>query len=1188
MIARSTYRKLVVAALLLCGSAAWGREPQKVVSASGKQRASAVAADLFFRDSDPDRARAAAAQVLKRHPANVEALFVEMEAAAFEADTSAELQAAVRLAETRIADPRVTIAAARILDLAGNTSAFRAVAPRIRALAHAKSVQVNYFRSALLTAATDGLPGDSVHDLAREAGLLTDWRVAGPFGRFSNVDFDRSFEPEHDGLGGGVSGTLAVESVRLDDGNFILPDYFDRRGVYYAASEFTSDIRGEYVLRADSAGTLAIAIDGRTVLQKDDRFRVSPGNVWSRVVLAAGTHRVLVKFLPSAAPFRIALLRSARVVTPHPAPPMYSAAETEYVAAAGKYWTGDYAGAIQQLQQTGKRSAAQEEFLLAHAWAHEQDSDAPEAMAALNAAIAASPRALAAETMLAENAYSGERVDDALDRLRHVLAVQPDYLPAQELRSEIAVRFDWQAEAEQAIDARVRLHPNCSTLRDAANFYSRFLELRRAAELQQRLDGCSPSSLAYVEALGDAGRHREAATAAAAKVAARPFDRNARSLLVRELRLAGDSAAAKQAADELAALAPNSEPFRKIALAAANKPLAPVEDENERSSGFVSGDAFYTHYRRDGLDILKRTKTRRFSGGPAVILLHDRVVNLAADGSAAVYEHKITRLLTRAGIERYGEVAVPGGADLLELRTLKADGNIVEPEFLEHKATVSMPALARGDAIEVEYVRRFPAPAVSDNPDAFQFVFGSFQAPILFSRFVVLTAGAAREFAVSAGVQDAQVQENGAVRVWEKNDIPQSTEETAMPTGESLPNVRVLPRGFDDWQAVREYYRDTAIDLTRAGSRVEQVTSTVGGTTPEEKARALYRLVTSTIRNGGSFGEGATSAEDTLAGGQGSRTATLLALSRAAGLDAELVLAREIDSQDAQRPSIQAYSRPLVRFSFSDKQVLVDAEAEGAAFGAVPPSVDRTRALVVPLKGAADEPMFVALADRPENERSLANGEITLGDHGDLSADLEITMGASRSAQMRSILRGIPADGRQHFFEQLAMRIFPGATDVHGDVRDESNPDRPLVLHVVCRSPRFFSFNGRSADLDQIVPALNLRKLYVGTAPRQLPLYVDAPLFETATFRVHLPADTRLLHRADDLEEHNQFGDYAVRFRELEPGLLEITRSFRIPVQVIAPAQYPEFVRFATRVDNAERQRLSVQRVQTSARSARP
>src|SRR5262249_1925523 len=52
---------------------------------------------------------------------------------------------------------------------------------------------------------------------------------------------------------------------------------------------------------------------------------------------------------------------------------------------------------------------------------------------------------------------------------------------------------------------------------------------------------------------------------------------------------------------------------------------------------------------------------------------------------------------------RVAEVQVPQGAQVLALRTIKADGTVLEPESLD-KDTVSLPGVGVGDAVEFEYL----------------------------------------------------------------------------------------------------------------------------------------------------------------------------------------------------------------------------------------------------------------------------------------------------------------------------------------------------------------------------------------------------------------------------------------------------------------------------------------------------
>src|SRR5947209_11271484 len=105
-----------------------------------------------------------------------------------------------------------------------------------------------------------------------------------------------------------------------------------------------------------------------------------------------------------------------------------------------------------------------------------------------------------------------------------------------------------------------------------------------------------------------------------------------------------------------------------------------------------------------------------------------------------------------------------------------------------------------------------------------------------------------------------------------------------------------------------------------------------------------------------SVSEGNTAhAEDTLVNSEGSRTATLLALSHALELKASLLLARKTGHTCSGSSDLNCYSEPLVRFWFGDGKIMdVDAESSGLPFGAVPPAYDRKDAVLVPFT-AEDE-----------------------------------------------------------------------------------------------------------------------------------------------------------------------------------------------------------------------------------------
>ena len=1143
----------------------------------------------LFEHSLLEASRAQARLALRGNPRNVDALFVEMEAAALEVDTPSVLDAALRILAIPSAqqDQRAAIAAARVYDLAANTREFVKVLPRVQALVTHDHAQAEVLRAALVKAGMDGARAVNVAAETKAAGILTDWRAAGPFGEYANLDFNRAWPPQRDLLMGSASDGQQVELFHFDDGTFRLPGYFGHDGVFYAMSRVEVG-GGAFDLRVESAGTLEVFVDGKAVLRHDSRFREMPEVAHATVHLERGAHTVLVKFLNTAEPFRVALAKRSAVRTNVAA----GAIDAPYVAASAKFWEGDYAGAVSAFEQLrSEHESAAVDWMLYKSWAR-AEKDSPETATLLDAVLRLTPEALAADYELAARDTAAGRLDDALQHLSRVLGRRAYFAPAEDLMGKIAVRMHLPVRASRSIEILLDIHPSCDVLRRAQHFFVGQARYDRARQIDEGLSECGLDSIAYATSLSESGHHQQAAKAAQDVVARNPLDRDARQMLARELALSGDTDAARAAIQALAKIAPNSQRFRR--MAADNADPLTLLDSPASVAAAADSKAFYAPYRRDGIDVVKEAANRHFSGGPALLLLDDQVARQWPDGSVSLYVHRITRALDRGGVELYGEVSVPTDAQVLELRTIRADGSVVEPELTPEKATVSMPGFLPGDAIDEEYLFHYTA-ADANFATAFTHKFGSFRAPILASDFVALTPDGIKDSvqaSSTAPTMNESLNSGIRVREWKMKDIAQAVEETASASGDILPTVRLTPSLERGWEDVRDNMREVAVDAERIGPRVTAAVAGMNAASDDQLARALYRQVTTTVRSTTSdFDSETPTAEQTLLNHEGSRTAALLAMANATGLQADLVLAREAGVVTAGAdPAQGVYTRPLVRFHLRDSlgvhDVVVDAETDGLPFGMLPPSIDRSDALLVTLpentRDAKVEPAILRLPARSERDQSVARADVTIGPNGDLSADLTILVGAWRGVQMRETL----ADngGRAAFFERLARRIFPGADNVTGEVRNEDNPDLALEINIHCTAPQAIDLSHGTADLEQLVPDLGLNEIYPSVTGRKFPLFVSSPLFETTTFRIHLPENVQIVRRPQNFRADGQFGVYSVSFSEPRPGVLEIKRSFDVPVQVIEPGKLTAFENFESQIERAEQQRIGLAIDRTVAR----
>ena len=670
------------------------------------------AARALFVDSNVPRARQLLAEALRRNPQDAEALFLRMEIAGIGGDPARVLQSAVRLCELGAGapgDPRVRLAAARIRELAANTAAFRNAIPLLQALLARSQAPWPDLHEALLTAAMDGVPALDPYALSRGSGILTDWRMVGPLGLHPLLD--EQPVAANDDLARDSYQNRRVENFQFPDGRILLPDYMSRHGVFYAATGFSSLAAGRFTLTIASAGAAEVYADGERVLRADTR-----GHTSADVDLSAGPHRILLKFIGSAAPLRIAI--SPAVEAPQAAlPKKISLQEMTYLLAAEHYAAADFGTASKQI-----------------------------------AGLAESENGLALQFLL----------EQAVTRSSPGFAISPT------MWDEPGDRAGNKASPNEAkeLAQRIILHPSCRTLRAAISFYRQEGDVPAARSAQQKLDNCAPESLDYARSLSDDGNHAASARALQQLLAAAPLKRAAREMLIRELQLSGDDEQAQRAAAEWLRIAPNAENYHR--LAAESSGLA---DDQQSTPAPVSDKQFYQAYRRDAF-VLARQSANASSSADTLQLLDDHIAIVRPDGSVSLYVHTARRALTQQGATQVANAIVPRGAQVLTSRILHPSGS----------STViadTVPALAAGDVVDEEYVLHFAGDGgIPEHPEAFQFVFGSFNEQVLHARFVVLTPATRADHGVVIATGDypamtVRLRKGMLERMWQE-DAPDS------------------------------------------------------------------------------------------------------------------------------------------------------------------------------------------------------------------------------------------------------------------------------------------------------------------------------------------------------------------------------------------------------------------------------
>ena len=777
---------------------------------------SRAAAEALFVHSNLSRARALADRARRRYPRDGEALFVQMEVAAMQADDAAMSDAAIRLCELGVSapdDPRVRLAAARIRRSAANTPQFRNLIPQVRSLLASSPVSWPDLDAALLDAAMDGVPGLDPYAWSRAAGVLTDWRIVGPLGRHALLDFEPSPMAPGDDLWQISYRNHAVENFQFPDGRIQLPDYLPHRGTYYAASHFASLTPGTWTLQVQGGSALEVFVDGQRVLHQAGSPTEQREHLAADFDVLAGPHRVLITFAGSAPPRRISI--SPALADVHMAVRSnLSSQELAYELAAERYASGEYRTAAQQIVAVSSTSrSAALQFLLAQSLMQLSPAGS-DAVAAWSNLLSLAPAALAGDIGLAQIALRDGDLPEAAKLSRHVLAGEPANVAALEILASAQAGDPGDDDPAGSVAAeiwsrRLAVHPSCEGLQAAIRFYGAHGRPAEADAARQKLNGCAPESTDYAQSLAEQGRHSQAAQSLQRLLAAAPLNRSARSMLVRELQLAGDDAAAQRAAAEWLRVAPNAENYHRLAAGEAE-----AAGKTRRRNSTCRTVA--TRCRRLVRGRRKNLPDRRWSC--STIMWPSRGPMAACRSTSTP-----RRACSIPGKPGRWQARHSTGAQVLDLRIIHADGTTDAIKSDPGRTAVMRTSLAPGDVLDQEYVVHYAGDGgIAEHSEVFQFVFGSFDQQVLSARFVALTPAENADRGVVIATGDAPrvsstIRGGVLARVWQKDATAEDSPPAATFSG-PLAIVRIVEQD-NGWAAPSNAEHQRRIETIHRGPR---------------------------------------------------------------------------------------------------------------------------------------------------------------------------------------------------------------------------------------------------------------------------------------------------------------------------------------------------------------------------------
>lgn len=551
------------------------------------------------------------------------------------------------------------------------------------------------------------------------------------------------------------------------------------------------------------------------------------------------------------------------------------------------------------------------------------------------------------------------------------------------------------------------------------------------------------------------------------------------------------------------------------------------------------------------------------------------------DGSAWSLTHQVVRVMTRGAIDDYAEMSVPGGAELLKIRTIKEDGEVRIPDGVTGDSTLSMPGLSRGDMVEIAYLQFEPASRVASRINGRRFYFQMPDVSSRLSEYLVLGADELEFESANGAPEPESVEFNGVQGVrFVAEDIRRPRSEARRVSSQDyLPWVREIRDGVDghmlDYE--RRYMSNAIRTSARMAPYVEEAFEQwLGAAVDEvdvddETVKRLFYEASDWFRSAvpGRFSVDVVHA---LQRRRGSPLVAMYLALQQMDVNADIYIARTDEQpQNIQRVGeIDRYPRAVLRVEMPDSGEVkwVKPDRRTAMFGALAPEIVGENAICISCDSYREETVTMDEQLRPRRHIDL---EATLDEEGTLTGTMSYEMKGVRAARVRSALRGrTEQQDRQDYFERVLTDQLSGADLTGYQVHNEEESAEPLRFDIEFQRTGFARDSSDGLVVDRPLFRESMQRVYAREATRRTPLRVGYEREQSYRVRIELPEQMGL--DVDDVEvvAESSFGDYERRVRG-DDNVFAIDASIRLPRQRVEPEDYDRFRDWTRTVEESGR-----------------
>ena len=498
------------------------------------------------------------------------------------------------------------------------------------------------------------------------------------------------------------------------------------------------------------------------------------------------------------------------------------------------------------------------------------------------------------------------------------------------------------------------------------------------------------------------------------------------------------------------------------------------------------GSAAASDVSQETLDLIEKAGGKaEYPDADAIIILDKMDAEFTESGTAMIYNYGLTRILTEAGIDRFGEKHVPfyrvyDAVRIITARVIKQDGsavdvpvedikeissaggeymNIYDPDALDR--VIAFKNLEIGDCIEYYYLDSLFHAPMDGNFDAMDI----FQNTVPILKKTVTVVGPAsmpvKHIVKNGEVPFTKTEKGDKIEyVWQVEDMPMIVTEPAMPSIiEIAPTV--IATTIDSWEDVSRWWGEIAESKYVVSDELKaEVASLIeGATTREEKVDAVYHFVAQKVRYMG-LGTGkkkgfepkpVSETYETKYGVCRDVAALMVAMLREAEVDCEIVLTNMGGKVYDDLPYI-GFNHAIVAITNDDgSYTYADPTVENSVNWL--PAMEAEQQVLVCSKAGT------SLSDTPYSPPQDNMGHIkansTLDESGLYTSDVTLTTYGFYDMALRSFIKRVPPAQQKIIFSYFMQDIYPGTVLKDFSTSDAEDLKTPLVFNFSYEIPNY-------------------------------------------------------------------------------------------------------------------------------------